>query len=211
MYIYGYTGLATQNTGFKNYHYTADADGNNDDNLQIGRSGARLEHGWINGQQVVLPPATAILRLFSMIPLFLPEEGLERSRKLVASRASLYAGAYGAFFSLFPFFTTYTFGPMLRITGIGPDPPVLQIPSNVALPRIRQCDSNGFEDLESGVWISGSLHNTTIGVGRVHPTKTSGYTMTTTPPPPPPPRITVDRQEVDAKGNRFIMVTEAIR
>ncbi|KAK4153544.1 hypothetical protein C8A00DRAFT_43548 [Chaetomidium leptoderma] len=50
---------------FKNYHFTSDADGNNDDN----RKSDDPVHGWINGQQVVTPPATAIPRLFSMINL----------------------------------------------------------------------------------------------------------------------------------------------
>ncbi|KAK3293732.1 uncharacterized protein B0H64DRAFT_419396 [Chaetomium fimeti] len=50
---------------FKNYHFTPDADGNNGDNCKPDDP----VHGWINGQQVVSPPATAIPRLFSMVHL----------------------------------------------------------------------------------------------------------------------------------------------
>ena len=50
---------------FKNYHFTSHADGNNDDNCKWDDP----VHGWINCQQVVPPPATAIPRLFSMIHL----------------------------------------------------------------------------------------------------------------------------------------------
>jgi hypothetical protein len=47
---------------FKNYHFT---DGSNDDNCKADDP----VHGWINGQRVVPPPATAIPRLFPMIHL----------------------------------------------------------------------------------------------------------------------------------------------
>ncbi|KAH6838652.1 hypothetical protein B0I37DRAFT_242410 [Chaetomium sp. MPI-CAGE-AT-0009] len=55
---------------FKNYHFTSDADGDNDDNCKWDDP----VHGWINGQQVVPPPATAIPRLFSMIHLAFQED-----------------------------------------------------------------------------------------------------------------------------------------
>ena len=59
---------------FKNYHFTsgshAHAHGNNDDNCKWDDP----VHGWINGQQVVPPPATAIPRLFSLIHLVFQED-----------------------------------------------------------------------------------------------------------------------------------------
>jgi hypothetical protein len=50
---------------FKNYHFTSNADRHIDDNYKTDDPG----HGWINGQQVGPPPATAIPRLFSNIHL----------------------------------------------------------------------------------------------------------------------------------------------
>lgn len=61
---------------FKNYHFASDDEGNEDatSGQEIDYKWHDLQHGWINGQQAHTPPESAVLRLFGLIDLRLPEE-----------------------------------------------------------------------------------------------------------------------------------------